>query len=127
MKVQLLVRAYQVRGHQRAKTDPLEISFGHSAAPPAKELTYEYYGFTEADLDKEISLGPGILPRFAEGKQTRTLREIIDICEKTYCGSYGVEYMHIPSREQCDWIRERIEVPSPTSSPLTRRDVSLIV
>lgn len=117
MKVQLLVRAYQVRGHQRAKTDPLEISFGHSAAPPAKELTYEYYGFTEADLDKEISLGPGILPRFAEGKQTRTLREIIDICEKTYCGSYGVEYMHIPSREQCDWIRERIEVPQPYKFP----------
>lgn len=114
MKVQLLVRAYQVRGHHRAKTDPLEISFGYSKAPPPKELTLENYGFTEADLDREFTLGPGILPRFAQGgNDKKTLREIIAACEKTYCASYGVEYMHIPSREQCDWIRERIEIPQP--------------
>lgn len=118
MKVQLLVRAYQVRGHARAKTDPLEISFGYENKPPAKELTTEYYGFTEADLDKKIDLGPGILPRFAtDGKTSLTLREIISALEKTYCGSYGVEYMHIPSREQCDWIRERIEIPQPYKFP----------
>lgn len=113
LKVQLLVRAYQVRGHARAKTDPLKISFGYSKVEPPKELTLAHYGFTEADLDREFALGPGILPRFANGSDKRTLREIIQICEKTYCGSYGVEYMHIPSREQCDWIRERIEIPKP--------------
>lgn len=114
LKVQLLVRAYQVRGHQKAKIDPLGISFGYSSSPPPKELTLEHYGFTEADLNKEITLGPGILPYFAEhGTKKMTLREIIDSCEKTYSGSYGVEYIHIPSRHQCDWIRERIEIPVP--------------
>lgn len=114
MKVQLLVRAYQVRGHAIAKTDPLEISFGHSTAPPPKELSIEHYGFSKADLDREFTLGPGILPRFANGgSDKKTLREIIEICEKTYCGSYGVEYMHISSREKCDWIRERVEIPTP--------------
>ena len=28
-------------------------------------------------------------------------------------GSIGVEYIHIPDREQCDWIRQRIETPTP--------------
>lgn len=112
LKVQLLVRAYQVRGHQKAKVDPLGISFGESDNVPA-ELTLDYYGFTPADLEKEITLGPGILPRFAEqgGKKSMKLKDIIDTCEKMYCGSYGVEYIHIPSKEQCDWLRERIEIP----------------
>ncbi len=115
LKVQLLVRAYQVRGHQKAKIDPLGISFGDDKTKPIpRELTLDHYGFTEADLDKQITLGPGILPRFAQGGvKTKTLREIVNDCERLYCGSYGVEYVHIPSREQCDWIRERIEIPTP--------------
>jgi 2-oxoglutarate dehydrogenase E1 component len=114
LKVQLLVRAYQVRGHQKARIDPLGINFGASSKAIPKELTLEHYGFTEADLDREITLGPGILPYFAsEGQTKMSLREIIDTCEKTYCGSYGVEYIHIPSREECDWIRERVEIPNP--------------
>ena len=113
LKVQLLVRAYQVRGHQKAKIDPLGISFGDNSDTP-KELTLDYYGFTDVDLNKQITLGPGILPRFAEaGKKSLTLREIIENCEKLYCQSYGVEYVHIPSKEQCDWLRERIEIPQP--------------
>lgn len=89
------------------------ITFGSHAKVP-KELTLEYYQFTEKDLDKEITLGPGILPRFAtEGKKSMTLREIIKTCEELYCSSYGVEYVHIPSKEQCDWLRERIEIPQP--------------
>lgn len=83
LKVQLLVRAYQVRGHQKAKIDPLGISFGDNTTVP-KELTLDYYGFTEQDLAKEITLGPGILPRFAQGgKKSMTLKEIINFCEKT--------------------------------------------
>lgn len=113
LKVQLLVRAYQVRGHQKAKIDPLGLSYGEHGVIP-KELTLEHYGFTDADLQKQITLGPGILPRFAEdGKKTMSLKEIIENCERLYCHSYGVEYIHIPSKDQCDWLRERIEIPQP--------------
>ncbi|ROW06447.1 hypothetical protein VMCG_04448 [Cytospora schulzeri] len=116
LKVQLLVRAYQARGHHKARIDPLGIrqeSKGFGNIKP-KELSIEYYQFTEKDLDTEYSLGPGILPRFKkEGRDKMTLREIIDACEKIYCGSYGVEFIHIPDREKCDWLRERIEVPQP--------------
>lgn len=55
MKVQLLVRAYQIRGHQLAKLDPLEINFQKESQAP--ELTIEHYGFTEADLDRKFYLG----------------------------------------------------------------------
>ena len=116
LKVQLLVRAYQARGHHKAKTDPLGIrgeadAFGYRRP---KELDLDHYHFTEKDLDQEFTLGPGILPRFAsENRKSMTLREIVAACEATYCGSYGVEYIHIPDREQCDWIRNRIEIPRP--------------
>jgi 2-oxoglutarate dehydrogenase E1 component len=118
LKVQLLVRAYQARGHLRAKTDPLGIRgpaevFGDGRSRP-KEFGLEHYGFLEADLDQEFTLGPGILPRFiSETQKMMTLREIIAASERIYCGSYGVEYIHIPDREQCEWIRNRIEVPTP--------------
>ena len=116
LKVQLLVRAYQARGHHKAKTDPLGIrgdaeAFGYNKP---KELELDHYGFTDADLNQEFNLGPGILPRFeTESRKKMTLREIIDACEKTYCGSYGIEYIHIPDRRQCDWIRDRTEIPTP--------------
>lgn len=115
LKVQLLCRAYQVRGHQKAHIDPLQISFGDDKSKPLpRELTLEHYGFTEKDLDRDITLGPGILPRFAtETRKTMKLREIIAALEKLYCSSYGIEYIHIPSREQCEWLRERIEIPKP--------------
>ena len=28
-------------------------------------------------------------------------------------GSIGIEYIHIPDRAQCDWIRQRVETPEP--------------
>lgn len=117
LKAQLLCRAYQVRGHLKAHIDPLKISFGDDKSKPTPpELTIEYYGFTEKDLDREINLGPGILPRFAkEGRQAMTLREIINHLEKLYCQSYGIQYTHIPSKEKCEWLRDRIEVESPYS------------
>ena len=116
LKVQLLVRAYQARGHHKARTDPLGIrgeaeAFGYHKP---KELELEHYQFTERDLDKEFALGPGILPRFkTEGREKMTLGEIIAACERLYCGSYGIEYIHIPDREQCDWLRSRTEIPQP--------------
>ncbi|CAL9735357.1 2-oxoglutarate dehydrogenase, mitochondrial [Monosporozyma servazzii] len=117
LKVQLLCRAYQVRGHLKAHIDPLGISFGDDKSKPTSpELTMDYYGFSEKDLDREINLGPGILPRFAkEGRKTMSLRSIIDHLEKLYCQSYGIQYTHIPSKVKCEWLRDRIEVENPYS------------
>lgn len=82
MKVQLLVRAFQVRGHHIAKLDPLGILNANGTVP--KELDPKNYGFTEKDLDREFSLGPGILPAFAQTGKKKTLRQIVDMCKQIY-------------------------------------------
>ncbi|KAI9105905.1 thiamine diphosphate-binding protein [Phlyctochytrium arcticum] len=111
MKVQLLVRAYQIRGHHLANLDPLEITGSDEEHAP--ELSHKHYGFSDADLDRKFYLGSGILPAFLgpEGQKTLTLREIIESLKSTYCGPIGIEYGHIPERQQCDWLRRRFEVP----------------
>ncbi|KAI8905581.1 thiamine diphosphate-binding protein [Gorgonomyces haynaldii] len=111
MKVQLLVRAYQIRGHQLAKIDPLEINIGDAKQAP--ELSYQHYGFTEQDLDRQFYLGSGILPQFLSKANAKnlSLREIIKALQDTYCGSIGIEYGHIPDRLACDWLRQKVETP----------------
>lgn len=121
LKVQQLVRAYQSRGHYYAKTDPLELRLNAADVQPGQsglerpvELDPSYHGFTERDMDRSFNLGPGILPRHAtKTGGSMKLRDIIKSCENTYCGSYGVEYLHIPDRTKCDWLRDRLEIPEP--------------
>lgn len=40
-------------------------------------------------------------------------------------GSIGYEYIHIPDRAQCDWIRSRIEKPKPYSYSVDEKKVIL--
>ena len=57
-----------------------------SHVPPELELSH--FGFTERDLDKQITLGPGILPHFAtEDRKTMSLGEIIKLLKRIYCTS----------------------------------------
>ncbi|WFD36786.1 oxoglutarate dehydrogenase (succinyl-transferring) [Malassezia cuniculi] len=108
LKLQLLVRAYQVQGHKTAKLDPLNIVEG--TVP--QELDTSYYGWKESDLDKVVQLGPGLLPNFLKhGVKEMTIRDVIKTCKELYCGSIGFQYVHILDRAHCDWLRERIERP----------------
>ncbi|EIW82629.1 2-oxoglutarate dehydrogenase E1 component [Coniophora puteana RWD-64-598 SS2] len=114
LKVQLLVRAYQVRGHHIAKLDPLGILDADLDGSRPPDLDLSRYGFTEKDMDKDIALGPGILPNFATGdRKTMKLSEIIKLLERIYCGAVGFQYAHIPDSEQVEWIRDRVELPKP--------------
>src|SRR6195256_151588 len=97
----MLIRAYRMRGHFHAKLDPLGLE------PPRdhEELDPRSYGFTDADLDRKIFLDHVL------GLDYATLREIVAICERTYCQTLGVEFMHISNGAQKAWIQERIEGP----------------
>ncbi len=95
----LLIRAYRTRGHLIAKLDPLELS-SRGEHPELKPSTY---GFTKADYDRPIYIGDVFGLEFA------SLRQVLDILQRTYCGSIGVEYMHISDPTQRAWIQERIE------------------
>lgn len=82
------MRAYQVRGHHLAELDPLGILDADLADVKPPELELSRYGFTERDLEKDITLGPGILPHFAtEDRKSMKLREVISLCKRIYCQS----------------------------------------
>jgi 2-oxoglutarate dehydrogenase E1 component len=97
----MLIRAYRMRGHFHAKLDPLGIE------PPRdrEELDPRSYGFVEGDFDRKIFLDHVL------GVEYASLREIVAICERTYCQTLGVEFMHISNAAQKSWIQERIEGP----------------
>ena len=97
-KVVQLIRAYLVRGHMAARIDPLGFP-----RPPQVELDPAFYGLTVGHLDRPFAThgipGPAIRP----------LGEILDILRTAYCGSVGVEFMHIDNLERRTWLRERME------------------
>nr|KYP75446.1 hypothetical protein KK1_008176 [Cajanus cajan] len=120
MRLLLLVRAYQVNGHMKAKLDPL----GLEERKVPDELDLSLYGFSEADLDREFFLGVWKISGFlSENRPVQTLRSILTRLEQAYCGSIGYEYMHIPDRGKCNWLREKIETPVPTQYNRERREV----
>ena len=95
----MLIRAYRIRGHLQSNLDPLGIE------PPIQnpELTPEYWGFSASDMDRPIFID-GVL-----GLENASLREIIAIVRRTYCGNIGVQYMHIADPAEKAWVQERIE------------------
>ena len=95
----MLIRAYRAMGHLAADLDPL----GLAERKKHRELRPDFYGFTEADLDRPIFIDKVL------GLETATIREILRILRRTYCRHIGVEFMHITNPAQKSWIQERIE------------------
>ena len=95
----MLIRTYRVRGHLAANLDPLGLSKRELPA----DLTPEYHGFHEGDLDRPIFLGGSL------GMERGTIRELVTTLRANYCGNVGVEYMHINDVDERRFIQERIE------------------
>ncbi len=95
----MLIRAHRIVGHLKADLDPLNMR--KSGALP--ELEPATYGFTEADMDRPIYLDNVL------GLETATMRQILDIVRRTYCGTFAIQYMHISDSAQAGWLKERIE------------------
>ncbi len=95
----MLIRAYRIRGHLAADLDPL----GMRKASDHPELDPANYGFTEADMDRPIFIDNVL------GLEIATMRQIVEIVKRTYCGTFALQYMHISDPEQSAWLKERIE------------------
>jgi 2-oxoglutarate decarboxylase len=97
-KVLQLINLYRVRGHLIADLDPLGSKTQYHA-----ELDPSNFNLTIWDLDRHfITGGFGNL-------NTATLREILNILEKTYCDKIGVEYMHIQNPAEKNWLQSKME------------------
>ncbi len=95
----MLIRAYRIRGHLHADLDPL----GMREVPDHGELKPETYGFSQADYDRPIFIDNVL------GLQIASIRQITEIMDRTYCGTFALQYMHISDPEQAAWLKERIE------------------
>ncbi|WP_109312906.1 2-oxoglutarate dehydrogenase E1 component [Ruegeria sp. AU67] len=99
LRALMLIRAYRIRGHLAANLDPL----GMRAASTHPELDPRTYGFTEADMDRPIFIDNVL------GLQMASMRQIVEIVKRTYCGTFALQYMHISNPEEAAWLKERIE------------------
>jgi len=100
VQVLLLISSYRVRGHQKAKLDPLGLM--HRERVPDLEL--EFHDLSPIDSSTIFQTGSLFIK-----KDKAPLREIVDTLERIYCNSIGYEFMHIVNLEEKQWIQQRIE------------------
>jgi len=95
----MIIRAYRIRGHLAADLDPL----GLQGREPHPELDPKSYGFGDSDMDRPIFIDNVL------GLELASMRQILDLVKRTYCGTFALQYMHISDPEQAGWLKERIE------------------
>jgi 2-oxoglutarate dehydrogenase E1 component len=93
-----MILGYRNKGHLIAKTNPIRKRKDRGA-----NIDLGFYGFTEADLDKEFHAGQLI------GLGTTTLRNIYTHVEKCYAGHIGAEFKYISDQTKVDFITKAIE------------------
>jgi 2-oxoglutarate dehydrogenase E1 component len=81
--------------------------------------SFRRWGYLQANLDPLGDLVPVSMPELeVSGADAERAR-------RYYCGSIGVEFMHIPERERRLWIQERMESEPP--EPDRQRILELLV
>ena len=100
VKVLQMINAYRFLGNRWAQLDPLK----RSERPSIPELEPSHYGFTEADLGQQFQTGS-----FAAVPESATLREILEACRQTFCGTIGVEFMYLSDVGQKRWLQAKLE------------------
>jgi multifunctional 2-oxoglutarate metabolism enzyme len=107
-----LIYGHRIRGHLIADIDPLKMVPIHEHP----ELDITTYGLTIWDLDREFFTdGLG-------GTERATLRQILDMLHRYYCGTVGYEYRHMIRTEPKIWLQKRIETdPEPIPAEVRKR------
>src|SRR4030095_14451619 len=93
-----MILGYRNKGHLIAKTNPIRERKDRGA-----NLNLEFFGFTEADLDKTFQAGSLI------GLSATTLKNIIAQLQKCYAHHVGIEFKYISNQEEIDWLTNEME------------------
>src|SRR3954462_11510310 len=99
IRAMMLIRTYRVRGHLAADLDPLR----HTRREVPADLTAEFHGFSDDDFDRPIWLCGAL------GFEQATVRDIVKVLQRNYCGHVGLEYMHINDLAERRFLQERME------------------
>ena len=98
--VQQLIAAYRNVGQRWADLDPLK----RTERPVIPELEPSFYGFSDADMETVFNVGNTFF-----GKDTMSLRELLNALRETYCSTIGAEYMYITDQAQKRWWQQKLE------------------
>lgn len=93
-----MILGYRNKGHLLAKTNPIRKRKDRGA-----NIELAFYGFSDADLDKEFHAGQLI------GLGTTTLRNIFNHLAKSYANHIGVEFKYISDQKKVDFITNAVE------------------
>ncbi len=93
-----MILGYRNKGHLIAKTNPIRTRRDRGA-----NLDLGFFGFTEADLDKNFYAGNRI------GLGTTTLRNILAHLEKSYASKVGIEFKYISDQGKVDFLTNAME------------------
>lgn len=93
-----MILGYRNKGHLIADTNPIRKRKDRGA-----NLNIEFFGFTEADLDKDFEAGKLL------GIGATSLRNIVRHLQKVYAGPVGIEFKYIGSQEKIDWLTKEFE------------------
>ena len=115
VRVLQLINAHRYLGVRHARLDPLQ----RQELPSVPELGLDHYGILPSDLDHVFNTGSFV------GPAQMRLRDIFAALKQTYCGTLGLEYMHITDVAQKRWIQARFETirSTPSYSPEERQHV----
>ncbi len=98
--VQQLIAAYRNVGQRWADLDPLK----RTERPALPELEPSFYGFSDADQEVVFNTSNTFF-----GKETMSLRELLNALRETYCGTIGAEYMYTTDQNQKRWWQQKLE------------------
>ncbi|SIQ20704.1 2-oxoglutarate dehydrogenase E1 component [Pseudacidovorax sp. RU35E] len=98
--VQQLIAAYRNVGARWANLDPLQ----RAERPAIPELEPSFYGFADADLETVFNTSNTFF-----GRETMSLRDLLNALRETYCGTIGVEYMYMTDQAQKRWWQQKLE------------------
>ncbi|MDU5800259.1 MAG: 2-oxoglutarate dehydrogenase E1 component [Haemophilus parainfluenzae] len=113
VKVLQLINAYRFRGHLEAKLDPINYYRWKVSSVP--ELDYRYHGFTEQDLNETFNIN-----HYVYHRDNIKLGDLAKMLKETYCGSIGLEFMHVQDMEQKNWLQSKLE--SQLNKPLFTKE-----
>ncbi|MDP4609280.1 MAG: 2-oxoglutarate dehydrogenase E1 component [Burkholderiaceae bacterium] len=98
--VQQLIAAYRNVGTRHADLDPLK----HQIRENIPELDPAFYGLTDADQETIFNTSNTFF-----GKETMSLRDLLNALRETYCGTLGAEYMYMTDQTQKRWWQQKLE------------------
>ncbi len=98
--VQQLIAAYRNVGARWADLDPLK----RTERDKIPELELSFYGFNDADQETVFNISNTFF-----GKESMSLRELMNALHETYCGTIGAEYMYTTNQNQKRWWQQRLE------------------